>query len=299
MARRLSDSLINNAIKLYSDGLSIAKISAALECSEEALRKRFKAIGVPVTKIGRYKGRNAILLPSDEIISMYDGGKSENFIAKHFNVSRNVIRRYLVSNNANIRTQSQAEKLKWSQMTDEQRANQLKSAHSAAKGRTRTTIEKIKMALSREQSLAEHHIGIGEPEFREFLDKQGVNYIYQKAVDGYNIDFAIGNVAVEITSFTGRYRAGNPIQQKRIEHLFKRGYIVIAVEIDCAETLVHFAGEILANINATNRLNSTTRQYRVIRCRKQSHSVIRDKLGKFTSIPSPVQFFREWKSVDF
>lgn len=80
MARRLSDSLINNAIKLYSDGLSIAKISTVLECSEEALRKRFKAIGVPVTKIGRYKGRNAILLPSDEIISMYDGGKARTLL---------------------------------------------------------------------------------------------------------------------------------------------------------------------------------------------------------------------------
>ncbi len=299
MTRRLSDDLINHAAKLYAQGLSVAKVSTIIGCNQETLRKRFKAIGVPVSKIGRYQGHNAISLPVDEILAMYESGTSENMIAKHFNVSRNVIRRYLLSNNANIRTQSEAEKLKWSQMSDEQRTKQVESAHKAASGRTRSTLEKIKMAISREQSLANYHIGIGEPEFRQFLDKQGIQYIYQKAVDGYNLDFAIGKVAVELTAFTGRYRSSNAIQKQRIKNLFNRGYQVLAVEFDCVESLLNFASEIITHVNRINRFNSITRQYWVIRCRKQDCTVIRNELGQFTAIPSAVEFLRTWKTFKF
>ena len=95
-------------------------------------------------------------------------------IAKHFNVSRGTIRKHLIQAEISLRNQSEAEKLKWAKMSDEQRANQVKSAHLSNIGRIHSKITRVAAAINREKHFNEYHVGIGETEFRQFLIDQSV-----------------------------------------------------------------------------------------------------------------------------
>jgi len=72
-----------------------------------------------------------IELPNEEIAKLYLSGVSENALSKTYNVNRGAIRNRLILQGVQIRNQSEAETLKWSQMDDVQRKNQVKKAHQA------------------------------------------------------------------------------------------------------------------------------------------------------------------------
>lgn len=301
MSRKaISSELIDYAERLYGDGRTIKEISEVIGVSRDIIARRLRERGIDPTRNARKRPtHNTLHLCTDSVRSMYENGMSENAVAKAFDVSRNVIRRHLIAAGVPIRTQSQAEALKWSQMTDEQRHNQVSKAHDAVTGMVRTHEEMVARAKAREKITSEHHIGIGEPEFHEFLTNIGRPFTYQKAVDVYNIDFAIGTIAVELTAATARYGVSNTAQNERAEKLTNLGYKMLAVVIDDAETLIQCAEDILAFIDEIDRLEPVSGQYRVIRCRRQDYTIVTNDRGQFTSVPVPVHFVNERRSVKY
>jgi hypothetical protein len=136
-------------------------------------------------------------LPIEDIVRLYESGISENKIAKMFESSRNIIRTRLLECGTKIRNSSEAEKLKWSQMTVEQRANQVRKAHDSVRGKI-LPIEQIRnIAIRRCKSLGK--VGKGEEIFAKIFTENGIPFVWQKNWNVYNFDFFVfDSIAVEL-----------------------------------------------------------------------------------------------------
>lgn len=300
MTRKLSAELVHDAKRLFMDGCTVAECATAIGVSPGVLGRRLREIGVDTSRNARKRpGPNAIELSTDSVCSMYEDGMSENAVAKHFGVSRSVIRRHLKDGGAHIRNQSESEALKWSQMTGKKRRDQVANAHKARTGSFDTYETRIARAKAREEMASEHHIGIGEPEFAQFLRDIGRPFTHQKAVDVHNIDFAIGSVAVELTASTKRYCLSNTSQNERAKKLAEFGYKTLAVAIDNAEALLACAEDVLAFVDELDCLEPVFSEYWVIRCRRKDYTIGTNERGQITSEPAPVHFVNERKTIQF
>lgn len=299
MSRKLSAELLDNAERLFTEGASLTSIGQMLGANPDAISRNLRQRGVDTSARRRRPAPNRIDLGADRVAAMYQDGMSENAIAKHFDVARSCIRRHLHEAGVEVRGQSESETLKWSQMTDEQRRNQVAHAHDASRGKPKTHAERVMRAKTCQEATSECHIGIGEPEFKQFLTNIRRPFVYQKAADVYNIDFAIGSVAVELTSVTSRYAAGNAVANKRMKKLADLGYKVLAVVMDDPATLIACADDILAFVDELDGLEPVLGQYWVIRCRRQDCTIVTNELGQYTRVDVPEHFVNERRTVHY
>ena len=95
-----------------------------------------------------------ITIPNlDNLLSRYTAGESENTLADEAGVNRWTFRQRILKAGITPRSQSEAEKAKWARMTTDQRASQVKDAHSACRGRYISPEELAVRAKGREGSL--------------------------------------------------------------------------------------------------------------------------------------------------
>lgn len=179
-----------------------------------------------------------IKLPIEEIIELYVGGKSENAIANKYGVSRNVIRLRLEEKGVHIRSQSEAEALKWSQMDVKQRENQVRAAHEAAAGRTATREERVKRAIARMET---PHFSSFEKRFLRVFQNKGIRVIPEYAFDIYNIDFALPEIKLAVEIDGGGWHDSKPKSRfdRGKEVLFaKRGWSYIRFQINHGKLVI-------------------------------------------------------------
>lgn len=213
-------------------------------------------------------------LPEIEIKSMYENGNSENKISNIFGVSRAVIRRILLKNNTKIRSQSEAELMKWSLMTNEQRSNQVKLCHASVRGMKKTEETKHKIAIARQRNTPDWYIGVGEREFKTILTLEGIEFEYQKPVLGYNLDFFMCGVAIELTSFTGRNSAKRKPQQTRALNIFNEDKThTLAVEIRDKDDIKKYHKEIVSVALELSNSDRNNCHYWIARCTVSGFSV--------------------------
>lgn len=247
----------NRAVEMYESGMFPGQIAVEFGCSKALIYKVFKQ--------HKYIMRDRrIPLNESEVVKLYGAGTSENQLAKQFNVSRNVIRRVLTENNAHIRNQSESESVKWANMTNEQRINQVKRAHDTVRNLPKSFFADmaVKQAKTKEATLSK--VGALEAEFIEALGHEFEVVTPQKAVGPYNIDIAIGNTAIEVHINTSHPHS-HPYYTKRIVKLLKAGYNVIYIKIGSQAFVHRAAKQICALINATQWDKSNIRQYWMIR----------------------------------
>ncbi|MDR9460049.1 MAG: hypothetical protein RI591_07925, partial [Dehalococcoidia bacterium] len=121
MPRKIDSRLIDNAASLVLNGMTFQDAGKQVGVHPITISKllKKKGIGPPPPR-----AHNEIKLPIDDIKSMYESGKSENAVAKYFGTDRGTIRKRLIEAGVKPRSHSEAEKLKWSQMDKDTRANQ-------------------------------------------------------------------------------------------------------------------------------------------------------------------------------
>lgn len=252
----------NDLIKMYESGKSVIQISKILNMPVSSIYGRFNSVGFKATRNGR--GNIKTVVPDFEIIRLYNLGMSEKQVAIHFNVSRNVIRHRLLKHGVYIRNQSESEALKWSQMTDEQRAKQVKSAND----KMRTLPKKFFKELSRKQAITKQKtrskVGAFEELFIDELKRRGFEPIPQKAVDVYNIDIAVGDTAIEI-HFSPVHPHNHIMYRKRIMKLLELNWNVIYIKITKDVFIDVATDDICRFIDTTQSNKSSICQYRVIR----------------------------------
>lgn len=275
MTAKVPENIIEYAIKLYAEGKPLREVAGIVGRNEETLRNHFKKRGVQMRKTSQGRpAPNAIMdLPEIEIIRAYEMGRSENSLAMHFGISRNVIRRILNKHNIHVRNQSESEKLKWSQMTDEQRENQVIKAHAACSGRVRTPDELKKMAISREENFPEYFIGIGEPELKEWFKSKDIKFEYQKACLSYNLDFVVNGIDLELTGRIGRNQPSNTAVYERAERVYQQGYKTLYVEFVGVDRLIENANLVLSTIQEINANAYGEAYYILLRIFENHHSI--------------------------
>ena len=175
--------------------------------------------------------RKIELSNTPDLVKQYIAGKSVNKLASENGVGRFAMSRILTDEGIVLRTQSEAETAKWALMTPVQRANQVRSAHAAAKGRIASESELIAKANAREANW-DKHITIDES---NLLFALGQNITPQKAVGIYNIDLALNEFSIAVEIYGGGWHAsGRHFTRhfERTKYLLNLGWTVVIVWTD-------------------------------------------------------------------
>ena len=173
------------------------------------------------------------ILDEIKVGNLYGNGTSENKVAKIMGVSRTVIRRVLIEKNVKIRNQSESETLKWSQMTKEQRSNQVIKAHKAIEEKDSEFFRQssIKQAITKEKTQSK--IGFLEIEIIKLLESKMIRCESQKAIDVYNLDIYLPDLNIDVEVHNS---AINPHSDKRIlkraTHLQKLGIPSVYLKVN-------------------------------------------------------------------
>jgi len=168
----------------------------------------------------------------DDIPSRYLAGESEYSIAKVEGVSRGTVTRWLQEAGIQKRGMSAAGKMRASLMTREERVQQVAAANAAVRGSAKSDIMKIRTILGRQKAAMDGtwHRSQGETALGQFFGDQGVKFVPEQAVAGYNVDFGIEPVAVELLG--GSWHAAPSrvlFHRQRSEAIFNAGWSLIFI----------------------------------------------------------------------
>lgn len=247
----------DRVIQMHKSGLTYKEIGDRLNVSASLISKRFKEWGCQ-------PGLTSTEVDVDKVVRLYTSGMSENAVAKEMGVSRNVIRHRLKNRGVHIRSQSEAESLKWSQMSDEERANQVAAANEKTRNMPKEFFIKnaIKQAKTKEKTLSK--VGDLEMIFKERFEEKGFKVIPQKAVYVYNIDLAIRNTAIEI-HVTSSFPHNTATYRKRIVELLKRDWNVIYIRVRSKLSIQRATDKVSAMIDLIESNKPPVCQYGMVR----------------------------------
>ena len=217
------------------------------------------------------------------IIKAYLAGESELSISKRTGLERIVIRRRLLENGIAIRSGSEANRIRMSRFSKEERCALTQNSHAAAKAipqRQRTEmLEKTAKAKIK-------RIGQGEDEIIQYFFDADIPIERQAAIGIYNIDILCGTIAVELRKLPGSGQERRRFSE-RTKYLSERGFTLIIIEFSRLEQLLRNANEVIALIKQSYCLPAPSRKHRVIRCGSNRFTRVRNNLGQLTAIPTP------------
>lgn len=249
----------NDIIRMYSDGLNIRQIRNIFKVDYYTVRKILIDSGL----FDKFKNsRNR--LDQKSIIKSFNSGVSVYAIARKYSVDRNVIYRILRINGIKRRNSSEAQKLRYNKTNIKYRQNLTKNANEAIRNKPKEFhhIISLKQAIAKEKSLSK--VGQFELDIIKYLERKGFDPIPQKALTVYNIDIAIGNIAIEI-----HVNSGNPhnmlYYRKRIINILKSGWDVIYIKITKRGLNKAGLNQLISLINLTSSYPSKIRKYWMIR----------------------------------
>ena len=235
MPRKIDPSLIDYFCEVVPQGVTIISLARRFDICPDTISKHLKQRGIKIPLTGKKPLKYCI--PEDELKMLFDSGMTENEIARHYGCSCCVIRDRTISLGIQPRSMSEAVKLRYQNMSSEQRQKQTEAARKVGPNITHDIL--VKKALRKEKSPNAFHFGPGESEIKQRLDEIGLSYTAQKAVDIYNVDFAVGSLAVEVTCVGSRYNGGNIKMNIRLKTLMERGFYPICIEFDDEATVTH------------------------------------------------------------
>jgi hypothetical protein len=154
----------------------------------------------------------------------YRAGTSLKGLAARAGVSRDAMSRWLDQEGQEQRGRSEAMRARWAGMADDERRELVRAAHEATRGRKASIDERARNAVTR--GGMECFIGLGEDEVAGLLEGIGLDVPRQVPEGRFNIDVAVGNVAVEVVRHTNN-PAKRPSQVERAEALEAAGWRVL------------------------------------------------------------------------
>lgn len=250
---------VDRAIEMNKSGKTVAAIARELGINKSVIHRRFKSIGYEFIK---FPSIDPALW--SEVASLYRSGQSELAVSKRFGCSRTAIRRILVKLGVHVRSRSESEALKWSLMSEEQRANQVKAAHEAAANQPPESFKAaaIKQAKTKEKSLAKSCDM--ERIFISAFNERGYDVIPQKAVGPYNIDLAIRGTAVEVHG-NAAHAHTHPYFRKRVMYLLECGWNVIYIKTIGNLSVESATNKVCRMIDLIESDKSPVRHYGMVR----------------------------------
>ena len=225
MTRIKLDLDIDNIVQLYNSGKSTTEIANAFGVSRKPIARILASQGVTIRRPNALKA-----LPVTEIIGLYQSGLSINELARRFNVADTVITRRLKEAHVVMRTSAEANKLMMAHRTPEENARNVAAAHNAIRGKSYTHEEACHRAACREHSFSFARLTSPyERAIAEELLARKIHFVPQKAIDKYNVDFAVfDNIALEVFGggwhSSGRHKR---VFDERSKKIFDCGYTLV------------------------------------------------------------------------
>jgi len=203
-----------------------------------------------------------------KIIGLYKSGMSEKAVSDAMNIGRNVITRIFNENGIKRRSASEAETLKWKQMSASKRKQQLKAAHDATRGRPQTIDHLLKR--SKTQANIQNNVSKYETKLMRMLQKRGHWPVPQLAIGPYNCDLALHPVAVEVWA-GGWHFGGTHLRrfEKRTRYIMNAGWHVLIIVISGSRgrsfpLTPAVADYVISYVNQIRSKPSSVCQYRVV-----------------------------------
>ncbi len=283
MTRIYTNRLLDYAKWLYNNGMTITEVAKELEVNADNLSKALRTIGFTISRKYRVP-YNAKQFPVESAIRDYVSGMSELAVSKKYGIERNTIRAHLLRNGIKPRNGSEANIIRMSRLSIDDRKKLTDKAHIAVRG-TKNSIEHgRKIAKSRE--IGKNNLGFCEEFLAQIFADNGIKCIHQAAIETYNIDILVGSIAVEL-----RCETNNPLnrtqQRKKIEYLLDAGYHVFYILFKRKRAIELCTENIISDIRIIQNLPPVTAQYRVVWCGIERCSRIRNDRGQFACISSP------------
>lgn len=282
----------NDVVKLYLSGETMQFIANKYGCSLNAICNCIRRNGISKMDWKLYLWRMAGITP-DELLAMYKSGMWKNEIAAKTGISEGAIGKYLSYLGIPLaKSKSDAMSKRLKRMTQRERDKLTKPAHDAVRGMKRTDEDLCKRALGKEKT--GRFGSVAEKELFYLLKERGVITIPQKSIWKYNIDLAIGNIAVEIT---GRARKPEniPVYRERVKYILDAGFVLVYVWANTVYPVEGGAADyIISLIQQSSSDPSLIGQYRVIRRNGKLLAAGCSNDNDFTGIFTPVSgtFFK-------
>lgn len=228
------------------------------------------AVGLPDNRSNRHRANRARALDMPEgVPARYRAGESELALARSCGVSRGVVRRWLTEAGEPIRDRSRAGVVRAAKMTPAERREQAAAAHAAVRGTTWSPATNHARAetIERKAVAGLVHRSQGEIRLGQWLAEAGLHFVPEKAVAGYNLDFGISPVAVELLGGswhgTGDRRAHHA---KRTKAILDSGWSVVFVWSTHYMPLTRTGGQkVVALVKKARRNPPSPGQYWVVR----------------------------------
>lgn len=293
MPRKIDDSRIDHAAKLFADGLTLKEISGEVGINPDLIGKRLRERGIDTTTNHRSRpASNRLDVDVPAIVAAYVSGESELSIAKRTGLTRIVIRRRLVEAGVDTRDGSEANKLRMARLSTEERKALASKAHDAVRGKARSEEE-----LARRADARTRLIGFGEPELIYAIHAAGMSAEGQMPCGRYNIDVTTGNVAVEVCAAETR-RLSDPKFRKRIEYIRDAGYTVVLIFFRELPFLIANMDQVVAFLDGLRRHPATSSKHWVVRCGVERFARVRNEKGQLAAVPVPERPFHIISELD-
>lgn len=257
----------------FDEKIAIRVIAKELGCSDTAILARLAATGKKPLSSGVISKANAVRARSQisgDVASQFTQGASVKSLAVKFGRSRSVINACLADHGIKTRCRSDSMYLRMSKTSFEDRKKLTEKANQAIRAKPSSFHKENaeKQAITKAVSLSK--VGAGEVEFMNSIKAKGFNPVPQLAVGVYNLDIAVGNLAVEVHANTGHPHT-MPRLLRRIKDLLNCGYNVLYIKTlyepsKCATDWTACADYAVTFIDETSCLPSRACEYRVIRC---------------------------------
>lgn len=253
----------DNIIKLRSvDNISINKIADIYSVGYRAIKRVLIDNGISIKNSRYFEFSDDI---KKSIINAYESGIGANGINSHLNLSCSSmpVIAYLKTVYPSLRNRSEQQFARMSKATPQEIAKLTTKAHESRRGSKATHKELINRAKAKEGKVDSR--SRYEPIFYTALSKSFNNVIPNMAIDTNNVDFGIGNIAVEIFgggwSYTNKARLDRYI--KKTKHISNLGFHTIFVIIPKNTNIID-TDELIKVVKQASSLPAFPSQYWMI-----------------------------------
>ena len=229
MPRVIDPSDIDHAAELYASGKSLKETASEVGISPETIAKYLRGRGVEIRpRAHRAAGWNRLPTPPG-VIDRYVGGESELSIATDLGVSRRVVERWLKEAGVPRRGRGASALVAASQLTPEERRARAAAAHDAVRGVPMSDLHAAKVALGKERSGYGGRTSPGSDRLETMLREAGIEYLREKAITRYNVDFALSADSIAVEVLGGDWHGSKPIHAVRTPRILNEGWNILFV----------------------------------------------------------------------
>ncbi|MEU8836576.1 DUF559 domain-containing protein [Streptomyces sp900116325] len=278
---------VGEMVRRYAAGESAVDIAASMGTSASTVKRRLIQAGVTLrsaaeanrlafecdpARLAQARAAQALGvavlrrddLPTQSIVEAYQGGTSPARLASLYGCSQPTIVRILREAGVAIRSQSVAGVIRAAAEDPEAKRLRLLKMAEATRGvpLARETVELI--AASKHRDLSQN-MGLDEEDVFRALSEAGFDVLRQTPVGRYNLDFSVGQVAIEVQAGRHSPRLDRQKRHSRVDYLTDLGWRVLYLW--CPDGLnAADLKEAVALVDRLRREPPTRGQYLVFRC---------------------------------